>query len=96
MRYGDEQAAVDTQSLTDTGTHIFEAIATLEYTGRTPSRSAIAEAARLDDIVIDRALAEMTNCGLLSRTHDGREAVYAPARRDWSTQPGQAAGHPLR
>jgi hypothetical protein len=96
MSYGEQRPRVDTQSLTDTGTHVFEAIATLEYTGRRPSRSAIAAAARLDDSVIDRALSQMTSCGLLTRTEDGEEgAVYVPTRRDWSAQPSQAAGHPM-
>jgi hypothetical protein len=86
---------VDAQTLTDTGTVIFEAIATLEFTGRRPSRSAIAAGARLDDAVVAQALAEMTASGLLSRTEEDGDAVYAPARRDWSAQPGQTEGHPL-
>jgi hypothetical protein len=86
---------VDAQTLTDTGTVIFEAVATLEFTGRRPSRSAIATSARLDDAVVDRALTEMTASGLLSRSDEGGEAVYVPARRDWSAQPGQTAGHPM-
>ncbi len=86
---------VDAQTLTDTGTLIFEAIATLEFTGRRPSRSAIAAGARLDDAVVDRALTEMTASGLVSRTEKDGEAVYVPTRRDWSAQPGQTAGHPM-
>jgi hypothetical protein len=89
------QPPVDAQTLTDTGTVIFEAIATLEFTGRRPSRSAIAVDARLDDAVVENALTEMTASGLLSRTEEGGEAVYMPARRDWSAQPGQTEGHPM-
>ncbi len=89
------QPPVDAQTLTDTGAHIFEAIATLEFTGRRVSRAAVAAATRIDDALLDQALAEMTSAGLLSvRDVDG-EAVYTPARRDWSTEPGQAEGHPL-
>jgi len=95
MGYGEQGAPVDTQSLTDTSTHVFEAIATLEYTGRRPSRSAIAAAARLDDAVLDRTLVEMTACGLLTKADTDQDPVYLPARRGWSTQPGQAAGHPM-
>jgi hypothetical protein len=95
MSHDEERSPVDTQTLTDTGTHVFEAIATLEFTGSRPSRSAIAAAARLDDAVIDRALAEMTTAGLLTRTDGEGEAVYVPARRDWSAQPYLAAGHPM-
>jgi hypothetical protein len=86
---------IDAQTLTDTGTVIFEAIATLEFTGRRPSRSAIAVGARLDDAVVDQALAEMTASGLLGRTEEDGEAVYVPVRRDWSAQPGQPEGHPM-
>jgi hypothetical protein len=89
------QSPVDAQTLTDTGAYIFEAIATLEFTGRHASRAAIAAAARIDDAVLDQALAEMTASGLLTVQEVDGEAVYAPVRRDWSTQPGQTEGHPL-
>ncbi len=83
---------VDTQRLSDTGTYVYEAVATLEYTGREPSRQAIAAAADLDDEVLDQALADLTRQGVLTTTGD-TGSVYVPARRDWSTQPGTAAGH---
>jgi hypothetical protein len=86
---------VDVQTLTDTGTDIFEAIATLEFTGRRASRAAIATATRLDDAVLDNALSAMTAAGLLVVDREGGDAVYAPAHRDWSTQPGLAEGHPM-
>jgi hypothetical protein len=89
------QPPVDAQTLTDTGAYIFEAIATLEFTGHDASRAAIAAAARIDDSLLDQALAEMTSAGLLSVREVDGEAVYTPARRDWSTQPGHAEGHPL-
>jgi hypothetical protein len=85
---------VDTQRLSDTGAYVYEAVATLEYTGHKPSREAIAAAADLDDEELDRALADLTRQGVLTTTGDG-EPAYVPARRDWSTQPGKAAGHPL-
>lgn len=86
---------VDAQTLTDTGTLIFEAIATLEFTGRRPSRRAIAAGTRLDDAVVDRALTEMTASGLVNRSEADGEPIYVPARRDWSAQPGQTEGHPM-
>lgn len=89
------QPPVDAQILTDTGLDIFEAIATLEYTGRRPSRSAIAAAVHLDDAVLSRTLADIKAHGLVTVTDEGGEAVYFPARRDWSAQPDQAAGHPM-
>jgi Mn-dependent DtxR family transcriptional regulator len=87
---------VDAQTLSDATLEIFEAVATLEYTGHSPSRSAIAAAARRDAALVDEALKEMTARGLLTKTDEYGEAVYVPARRDWSTQPDQAAGHPMR
>jgi hypothetical protein len=86
---------VDTQRLSDTGTYVYEAVATLEYTGRKPSREAIAAAADIDDEELDGALDELTRHGVLTTTSEG-EAAYVPARRDWSTQPGKAAGHPMK
>jgi hypothetical protein len=86
---------VDAQILSDKSLEIFEAVATLEYTGRRPSRSAIAAAAQREQALVDEALDEMTAYGLLTQTDEGGERVYVPARRDWSTQPDQAAGHPL-
>lgn len=90
------QPPVDAQTVSDTGLEIFEAVATLEYAGRRPSRSAIAAAARRDQAVVDEALDDMTAHGLLTKSDQEGEPVYIPARRDWSTQPGQAAGHPMQ
>jgi len=90
------QPPVDAQTLSDTGLEIFEAVATLEYTGRRPRRSAIAAATRRDQALVDEALDDMTARGLLTKTEDDGELVYVPARRDWSTQPDQAAGHPMK
>jgi hypothetical protein len=87
---------VDAQTLTDASLDIYEAIATLEYTGRRPSRSAIATAAQRDQGMVDEALDDMTAHGLITVSDDHGEPVYVPARRDWSTEPGQAAGHPLK
>lgn len=89
------QPPVDAQLLTDAGLEIFEAVATLEFTGRRPSRSAIAAAAQRDQALVDEALDDMTAHGLLTMTDEPGEPVYVPARRDWSTEPGQAAGHPM-
>jgi hypothetical protein len=87
---------VDAQTLTDTGTYVFEAVATLEFTGRHASRTAVAAAARLDDAVLDQALSEMTAMGLLGVREVDGEPVYTPTRRDWSTRPDRAEGHPIR
>jgi hypothetical protein len=89
------QRPVDAQTLSDTGLEIFEAIATLEYTGRRPSRSAITAAAQRDQALVDEALDDLTAHGVLM-VSDEDEPVYVPARRDWSAQPDQAAGHPMK
>src|SRR5215472_6427626 len=90
------QPPVDAQTVNDTELEIFEAIATLEYTGRRTSRSVIAAATRRDQTVVDDALDEMTARGLLTVTEEPGDPAFVPARRDWSTQPGQAAGHPMK
>lgn len=89
------QPPVDAQAVSDTGLEIFEAVATLEFTGHRTSRTAIAAATRRDQAVVGEALDEMTAHGLLTVTAEDGEPAYVPARRDWSTQPDQAAGHPM-
>jgi hypothetical protein len=85
---------VDLQSVTDVSADVYEAIATLEYSGLPTSRSQIAAATRLDDEVLDEALQSMTGKGML-RTGGGDDPVYVPAQRGWSAQPGQAKGQKL-
>jgi hypothetical protein len=89
------QPPVDAQTVTDAGLDLYEAVATLEYTGRRPSRSAIAAAAQRDQAAVDAALDDMAEQGLLTKSDEDGEPVYVPARRDWSTEPDQAAGHPF-
>jgi hypothetical protein len=89
------QPPVDAQSLSDGTLEIFEAVATLEFTGHRTSRSAIVAASQRDQGLVDEALDEMTAHGLLTQTDERGEHVYVPARRDWSAQPDHAAGHPL-
>jgi hypothetical protein len=86
---------VDMQTLTDDMAGIYEAIATLEYSGREPSRRALAAATGLPDRVLDEDLADMSNLGLLVSERRSGETVYRPARRGWSTQPGKAEGPKL-
>jgi hypothetical protein len=90
------QPPVDAQTVSDAGLEIFEAIATLEFTGHRASRPAIAAATRRDPVLVGETLDELTAYGLLTVTDDDGEPAYVPARRDWSTQPGQAAGHPMK
>lgn len=79
-------------SLTDADAQVYEAIATLEYTGHPVTRAAIVAAAQLDDASVDDALEQLTGRGLVVRSEADGEAVFGPARREWSAAPDQAAG----
>ena len=86
---------VDTQSLTDAGTQIYESVATLEFAGQPATRDALASASPLTAAELDRTLADLTERGLLTTTGAGSQTVYRPARRDWSTRPQTGPGHSL-
>jgi hypothetical protein len=86
---------VDTQSLTDADTFIYEAVATLGFSGRPADRASIAEASGMDDSALDEALAELTSRGVLTVSDADRGPEYSIARRDWSSNPDELAGHPL-
>jgi hypothetical protein len=82
--------------ISDTMTDVYEAVATLEYTGRGPSRDALLTATRLPPDVLDDALAGLTGAGLLTTTGDSTSgSVYVPSRRGWSAKPDQAEGQKL-
>jgi hypothetical protein len=88
---------VDTQRLSDADTGIYETVATLAFSGRPADRASIAEASGMDDSALDKALAELTSLGVLVLTVSGSDAgpAYRIARRDWSSNPDEPAGHPL-
>jgi len=83
---------VEPISLTDTDTNLYEAIATMEYTGQPATRDQIKAVAGLDDDMLDTALAELTRRGLLTRATADGGPVYEPANRGWSTAPEQGQG----
>ena len=83
---------VEPISLTDTDTYLYEAIATMEYTGQPVTRDEIKAAAGLDDATLDAALAELTRRGLLTRATADGGTVYEPAHRGWSTAPELGKG----
>jgi hypothetical protein len=76
-------------------TDVYEAVATLEYTGRRPSRNALLTASQLPPDVLDGALAGLTGAGLLTTGDSTAGPVYVPSRRGWSAKPDQAEGHKL-
>ncbi len=86
---------VDSLSLTDVDTDVYEAIATLEFTGRAATCREIAAAADLDEATVDATLRELTRRGMLiGSEHDG-EPVFEPRHRGWSTAPDQRQGKGL-
>jgi hypothetical protein len=92
-----EPPHVDMQVINDDMAEVYEAIATIEYSGREPSHAAIADATGLPDQVLDESLEAMTRLGMLATDEAGkkRETVYRPAKRGWSAQPDQAQGQKL-
>lgn len=87
-----ERPYADALSITDADAHVYETIATLEYTGRPATRAAIAATAELDEASVDSALEQLTRRGLLVRTEADGELAFEPAQRGWSAAPDQAAG----
>jgi hypothetical protein len=92
MNSGNDHPQVDSVSLTDSETYVYEAIATLEYVGRPATRSQIAAAADLDGEALDDMFAELVRRGLLTRSEVDGEAAFEPAERGWSAAPDQAQG----
>jgi hypothetical protein len=92
-----DPALRDVQSLSDTTVMIYEAIATLEFSGQRASARNIAAATSLSGPSLDEELAEMTRRGLLrvadEKADDG--PVFIPAQRGWSAAPEQAEGHQM-
>jgi hypothetical protein len=89
-----DQPHVDSQSLSDVDLYVYETIATLEYLARPTTRAEIAAASQLTERAVGDMLESLTHRGLLVRSESGpvSEPVFEPARRGWSTAPGQSAG----
>ena len=87
------RARLDTQSLTDIDTYVYETIATLEYTGRPATRSQIAAVTDLDDQALDESLGNLTSHGLVVRTETARTASRAscPLSAAGAPRPSRAA-----
>jgi hypothetical protein len=86
---------VDTQSLSDADTFIYEAVATLGFSGRPADRAGIAAASGMDDSALDNTLAKLTSRGVLTVSDADGGPEYSIARRDWSSNPDELAGHLL-
>ncbi len=77
---------VDAQVLTDVDSYVYEAVATLETSGRPVAQARIVAAADLDDQTVRRALRTLTELGVLVRTEPAGQAAFELARRDWSAE----------
>lgn len=82
-----DQASVDTQAFTDLDTYVYEAVATLEYSGRPVTRDEIVVATDLDDPTVNEVLDALTQHGVLMRRHTDDGDAFELARRDWSATP---------
>jgi hypothetical protein len=83
---------VDSQGLGDLDMHVYETVATLEFLGRSPTKSEIGAAAGLGDDELDDLLRSLTERHLLVRSQASGEPAFEPARRAWSAVPDQPEG----
>jgi hypothetical protein len=82
-----DQPGTDTQILTDLGAEVYEAVATLEQSGRSVTRNDVIEATDLDGPTVSQVLDVLTDRGVLIRKPAGDGDVFELARRDWSATP---------
>jgi hypothetical protein len=87
-----DQPYVDPQALGDLDMHVYEAIATLEFLGRVPTKSEIGAAAGLDNGETEELLRSLTERHLLVRSQGPGEPSFEPAQRRWSAVPDEAEG----
>jgi hypothetical protein len=92
MTAGERRPHQDTLSFTDTEALVFEAVATLEYTGQPTTREHIRATLNFDEATIDAALGELTTRNLLVIEDADDEKAFKPADRGWSTAPEQGQG----
>jgi len=89
MTANQDRPYVDAQAFTDLDTYIYEAVATLEYSGRPVTRGQIAAATDLDDRTVGEVIDVLTEHGVLEQADAAQsgEPAFALARRDWSVAP---------
>jgi hypothetical protein len=78
---------VDAQTFTDLDAYVYEAIATLEYSGRPATLAEIVAVSDLDDQTAGGVLDQLTGQGALLRRQGDDGETYELARRDWSAAP---------
>jgi hypothetical protein len=77
----------DAQALSDADAYVYEAVATLEQSGRPPTRAEIVAVTDLDDDTTSEILDELIAHGVLVRAPSADGEGYELARRDWSNAP---------
>jgi hypothetical protein len=82
----------DTLALPDTDTFVYEAIATLEYTGRRVTRAELAVATNLDAAVVNESLRVLVRSGAVRELGSDDEPAFELASRDWSAAPDRPHG----
>jgi hypothetical protein len=87
MESDSDRPFVDAQSLTDLDTYVYEAVATLEYSGGAPTRAQVVAATDLDDKTAAEVLDVLAETGVLTRIGSGDGEAFELTRRDWSATP---------
>src|ERR1700728_1033831 len=82
-----DQPSMDAQVLRDLGAQVYEAVATLEYSGRAVTRDEVMHATDLDDAKVSEILDAPPARGVLIGTPPGDGDAFELARRDWSATP---------
>jgi hypothetical protein len=82
-----DRPSMDAQVLTDVGAQVYEAVATLEYSGRSVTRDEVMHTMDLDDRTVGEILDALTAQGVLIRTRAGDGDTFELARRAWSATP---------
>jgi hypothetical protein len=86
MQRGSERAHMDAQELTDVEAGVYEAIATLEYSGRPVTVAEVESVTGLDHQRADPIVHALAEQGVLAPA-DPAGGVFRLARRDWSAAP---------
>jgi hypothetical protein len=92
MTANGDQPYVDPQGLADLDMHVYEAVATLEFLGRVPTKAVIGAAAGVGNGQLDELLESLTERHLLERAPGSGEPAFVPAQRGWSAAPDEPQG----
>jgi DNA-binding IclR family transcriptional regulator len=86
MRRSSGRPSVDAQKFTDVEAGVYEAIATLEFSGRPVTVAEVASVTGLDIETADAIVRALAEQGVLARSGPD-DGVFRLARRDWSATP---------